>query len=315
MTKEQIPSRISMPCPFGRNLGTGAGNITPVDSVQGNTVNFIDGFPSIYGAPSSNSGKFVTRKEMNGLGNLATNDLFYHKCGGLNTFDADFCAAIGGYPKGAVLQMVGENNTLFDVLSLVENNTFNFVENGVDNEHWRILNMNVGDPFVDNTVFSWEGDNTGGVVQLGTFTAQKNGSLYITKSPNIELSGVVSIPDPFPSWAQTSNHFYNGAGIVVTSSSTVLSPDNFNNTAIHAIGIKSLFFGQMVARLNSTPFNGTLTVNTKQFESYTLTKGSSYSVYLVNSVECQTLSATYSGGRPSLTGNSYRISGSLKIAM
>ena len=125
MTSSQIPSRIAMPCPFG---GFGSDNITPIKTVTGTDVNFPDGFPSAYGAPTDTSGKFVTRKEMNAIGNLASNDLFYHKCGGLNTFDAAFCAQIGGYPKGAVLKMLGDNNTVFDVISLVDNNTFDFTE-------------------------------------------------------------------------------------------------------------------------------------------------------------------------------------------
>lgn len=122
MTSSQIPSRIAMPCPFG---GFGTTNITTIQTVQGNDVNFKDGFPDIYGAPTGNNGRFVTRKEMNAIGNLASNDLFYHKCGGLNTFDADFCAQIGGYPYGAVLEyLIG--NQLYSVMSLKDNNKVDF---------------------------------------------------------------------------------------------------------------------------------------------------------------------------------------------
>ena len=149
MTKAQIPSRIPMPCPFG---GFGSTNITEIESVSGDNVNFVDGFPSAYGAPSSNNGKFVTRKEMNAIGNLASRDLFYHKCGGLNTFDPQFCAAIGGYPKGAVLQYAVANQ-IFEVMSLVENNTIDFtnsnsgvsgITNGsVDGINWVYCNKNI----------------------------------------------------------------------------------------------------------------------------------------------------------------------------
>ena len=149
MTKAQIPSRIPMPCPFG---GFGSTNITEIESTSGNNVNFVDGFPSAYGAPSSNNGKFVTRKEMNAIGNLASRDLFYHKCGGLNTFDPQFCAAIGGYPKGAVLQCPVANQ-IFEVMSLVENNTIDFtnsnsgvsgITNGsVDGINWVYCNKEI----------------------------------------------------------------------------------------------------------------------------------------------------------------------------
>ena len=150
MTSSQIPSRIAMPCPFG---GFGSDNITPIKTVTGTDINFPDGFPSAYGAPTDTSGKFVTRKEMNAIGNLASNDLFYHKCGGLNTFDADFCASIGGYPKGAVLEYL-MGNQLYYVMSLKDNNKIDFTgktptssqsdagitSGGVDSINWVFCN-------------------------------------------------------------------------------------------------------------------------------------------------------------------------------
>lgn len=139
-----------MPCPFG---GFGTDNIEEIATISGgNNVNFLDGFPGAYGAPSSNNGKFVSRKEMNAIGNLASKDLFYHKCGGLNTFDPQFCAAIDGYPKGAVLQYAVANQ-IFEVMSLVENNTIDFtnsnsgvsgITNGsVDGINWVYCNKEI----------------------------------------------------------------------------------------------------------------------------------------------------------------------------
>lgn len=117
-----FPKRKPMPCPFG---GGNDANITPIEMVSSQNVNFYDGFPSVYGAPSANNGKFVTRKEMNAIGNLASNDLFYHKCGGLNTFDPEFALKIGGYAQGAVLQMLFGND-IVNVVSLVDNNMVDF---------------------------------------------------------------------------------------------------------------------------------------------------------------------------------------------
>ena len=117
-----FPKRKSMPCPFG---GGNDANITPIEMVSSQNVNFYDGFPSVYGAPSANNGKFVTRKEMNAIGNLASNDLFYHKCGGLNTFDPEFALKIGGYANGAVLQALIGNDIVY-VRSLVDNNKVDF---------------------------------------------------------------------------------------------------------------------------------------------------------------------------------------------
>lgn len=135
MTQEQFNQnygRIAMPKPFAHD-----GLITPIVDVGDSThpVNFADGFPSEYSAPHSQGGKYVTRGEFNAIGNLATRNDFYKACGGLNTFNAALASKIGGYPKGAVLQLL-DNNVLKYVISLVDNNTVNFNTAGVDGVNW-----------------------------------------------------------------------------------------------------------------------------------------------------------------------------------
>ena len=188
MTSSQVPSRMAMPCPFG---GFGSDNIDPIAQVSGSDVNYIDGFPSAYGAPSSNNGKFVRRKQMNAIGRLASNDLFYHKCGGLNTFDADFCAAVGGYPRGAILEYVA-GTQIYNVMSLVDNNKVDFtgadhssdgtgISTGtVDGINWTYCNKDAPSQQVIN-VASGDGTgvnidrNNGSIVSF--FTAPANGIL------------------------------------------------------------------------------------------------------------------------------------------
>lgn len=135
MTQEQFNQnygRIAMPKPFAHD-----GLITPIVDIGDSThpVNFADGFPSEYSAPHSQGGKYVTRGEFNAIGNLATRNDFYKACGGLNTFNAALSSKIGGYPKGAVLQLL-DNNVLKYVISLVDNNTVNFNTAGVDGVNW-----------------------------------------------------------------------------------------------------------------------------------------------------------------------------------
>lgn len=311
MTSSQVPSRMAMPCPFG---GFGSDNIEPIAQVSGSDVNYVDGFPSAYGAPSSNNGKFVRRKQMNAIGKLASNDLFYYKCGGLNTFDAAFCEAIGGYPKGAVLKMLGDHNTVFDVISLVDNNTFDFTENGIDNEHWKYLNLNIGDPSLDDTVLQWTGTHSEGVIQIGTFVAPKTGTVRVSTSPNINKIGSEVIPNPFPS-SIGSNKFFNGIGIIVAPSSIMVTPDTLiSSNAIFSIGVMSLSFGVMTATLSSTPFRGSISIQNKRFTQYSLSKDIAYTVYIINSPECIT-TGSYSGSNPTVYGNNYSIDGTLTILM
>ena len=135
MTSAEVPSRIPMLKPFAFN-----GTRDAIPDSTGDFMNITQGFPSVYGIPKSSGGKYVSRSDMNSLGFLATNDIFYHKCGGLNTFDASFSDKIGGYPKGAVLQFLN-GNYLYNVISLHDNNTFNFVsENSINGVDWAYCN-------------------------------------------------------------------------------------------------------------------------------------------------------------------------------
>ena len=172
MTSAQVPSRIAIKRPFAES-----GLITPIQDASGDSVNYPQGFPSIYGVPASEGGKYVGRGEINAIGNVATNDLFYHKCGGINTFDAAFAAKIGGYPKGAVLKYLN-GNYIYDVISLVDNNTFDFVAtNTIDGANWAYCNKETSSSdriLVVESSTTVNANNSQGLL-LGVFKAPKNG--------------------------------------------------------------------------------------------------------------------------------------------
>lgn len=170
--------RLAMPQPFA--TGSGA-TITPIaaDGSQ-NKVNFEDGFPSPYSAPASNNGKFVTRGEMNAIGNLASQNQFYFLAGGINTFDSAFATQIGGYPEGAVLKYLS-NGYLYDVVSLVDNNTVNFNEVGVDGENWQYLSVTEKKVF-DDIFFEGGTGVTTGTAILGIVKSKKNSGIILETS-------------------------------------------------------------------------------------------------------------------------------------
>lgn len=218
MTSAQVPSRIAMPCPFG---GFGTENITPIQNLSGADVNFPDGFPAIYGAPVDNNGRFVTRKEMNAIGNLASNDLFYHKCGGLNTFDAAFCAAVGGYPRGAILEYVA-GTQIYNVMSLVDNNKVDFTgadhssdgtgisTGAVDGVNWTYCNKDAPSQQVINVA---SGDGTGVSIDrsvgsiVSFFRAPANGML--TASISLEYGD--------PELSENAENCYFTGGQTITN--------------------------------------------------------------------------------------------------
>ena len=172
MTSAQVPSRIAIKRPFAES-----GLITPIQDASGDSVNYPQGFPSIYGVPASEGGKYVGRGEINAIGNVATNDLFYHKCGGINTFDAAFAEKVGGYPKGAVLQYLN-GNYIYDVISLIDNNMFDFVaSNTIDGANWAYCNKETSSSdriLVVESSTTVNANNSQGLL-LGVFKAPKSG--------------------------------------------------------------------------------------------------------------------------------------------
>ena len=185
MTSSEVPARLPILRPFADN---GTKDVIPDET--GDFMNITQGFPSVYGVPASSGGKYVSRSDMNSIGFMATNDLFYHKCGGLNTFDAEFASKVGGYPQGAVLQYLN-GRYLYNVISLHDNNTFNFVaENSINGVDWAYCNevMASSDKILalesSVSLYCTAGLNLQQTL-LGVFKAQKNGTVIadVTLSP------------------------------------------------------------------------------------------------------------------------------------
>lgn len=190
MTSTQMPTRLAMPQPFAS--GANATRAT-IGSVSGNSVNYPDGFPAVYSSPASEGGKYVSRGEMNAIGNMASNDLHYFKCGGLNTFDAAFAAAVGGYPKGAVLDYI-VGYKLYKVISLVDSNSVDYTVVGVDGENWQWLNSNIpevdpGEPVSIGNI-SLSGSTSGDLLTLPILYAKASGMVSLT--PNGTFSSTTT---------------------------------------------------------------------------------------------------------------------------
>ena len=192
MTSAQVPSRIAIKRPFAES-----GLITPIQDASGDSVNYPQGFPSIYGVPASAGGKYVGRGEINAIGNVATNDLFYHKCGGINTFDAAFAEKVGGYPKGAVLQYLN-GNYIYDVISLIDNNMFDFASsNTIDGANWAYCNKETSSSdriLVVESSTTVNANNSQGLL-LGVFKAPKNGFIVFEGNYTVNTQVGVSADD------------------------------------------------------------------------------------------------------------------------
>lgn len=118
----------------------GAKNNIPEDPTGSYLASIQEGFPPITMLPKKQGGVPPEGKDFNGLGNLLSQFYFYVQNGGLYTFEQDVSDKIGGYPKGAILAFVdAEKGISYFVISLIANNTYNFVTNPeyIDGEKWK----------------------------------------------------------------------------------------------------------------------------------------------------------------------------------
>ena len=218
MTSAEAPKRLYIPQPFASAEGAA---LTEIEIATSNNVNFADGFPSVYEAPSSNNGKFVTRGEMNAIGNLASANEFARACGGIVTFDQRLATKIGGYPRGAVLEMLSGLDYA-RVVSLVDDNLVDFTGNSIDTTivgnicklgsvdgvNWAFCERgSVPDyqtvleipniKFFGNESSSWE-------EYVGVFTAPSDGTIVVLGNADITAhsteansSGIIIVAAPF----------------------------------------------------------------------------------------------------------------------
>lgn len=216
---------LAMPMPFGAN--SDSNYVAPSTTQISNAPNFLDGFPAAFSSPHSGGGRYVTRQQMNGIGNLASRYEFYKRMGGITTFDPTFASAVGGYPAGTVLDFLDGTN-LHKVYSLVDNNTVNFLESGVDGINWALLNQDEGSTrsyilSVDNIPSSTD-------AQVGTFRAARSGPLSIESS--ITSTDTSQITSEYVGTASSSAIYDQdmyGYGIMIVPLGSGSSPSEMPN--------------------------------------------------------------------------------------
>lgn len=146
---------LTIPQPFASD-----GEITAIEDTSTTVPNFSTGVPKIFSAPYSAGGSYFQRSMMNAIGNMASKNAFYRQCGGFYCFDQTVCDKIGGYPKGCVLHWLS-NGQYLSVQSLIDDNTHNFVTDGVDGVNWALCNSGDGMAYPDfsvgttNTLFTY----------------------------------------------------------------------------------------------------------------------------------------------------------------
>ena len=116
---------------------TGDKNILQVPDTHSTDVCFKNGYPAGYDNTSS-SNKSIERNKFNWLLRALSQASYFGQTGIRYTYNSAVSSAIDGYPLGAVLAH-DDGISIRNVVSLVDNNTYDFVTNGVDNQHWKYL--------------------------------------------------------------------------------------------------------------------------------------------------------------------------------
>lgn len=127
--KQSANQPVTLPMPFGKN-----GSVTMPSDNEAATdmVNYTTGIPSAFSSP----GTYIKRAQMNGAINSCSREGFFNQMGGYRTYDPAVAAKCGGYPRGIVLKYF-YMGMMYDVMSLVDNNTWNFVEKGINPSYWK----------------------------------------------------------------------------------------------------------------------------------------------------------------------------------
>lgn len=100
----------------------------PIPSASTGTylASVAEGFPEITQKPIADGGIPPAGGDLNGMLNLLSQFYFFNQNGGTYTFNQEVSDAIGGYPQGAVLWYNSSDGAHVQVVSNIENNTFNF---------------------------------------------------------------------------------------------------------------------------------------------------------------------------------------------
>ena len=274
-----MPSRLYIPQPFASGDGSVVADLTPIDTISGDKVNFVDGFPSVYGSPTSQGGKLMTRGEMNAIGHLASVNEYYRRCGGINTFDPELAMKIGGYPRGAVLEII-EDLDYHKVVSLVDDNKVDF--NGdtlteqqiaagitlgsIDGVNWAYCangEIDASMVVAELPNFHWLGAANQGLVEIATLTpfkAKQNGVLSFEGSFDYDV---------YSKLAQTDGLSLPSGFMILLSDNPAMSPYELKAKVVYSRG-------------NASIITGGITYTTDDQEVVEVVKGRRYALYILH---------------------------------
>lgn len=170
------PTNIDLPFAYA-----GTKNTIPDAATGTNHASFHDGFPPVTMLPIASGGIPPEGNDFNGLFFDITTHTLWVNAGGQYLFDAGLSTAMGGYPKGMVLQNTALNASY---VSLVDNNTTDF--NSTPSSIGTLWGSYSGAAFSNAAVAT-----TGGTVTLSAIQAMAD---MITVTGTLTSNAVLVFP-------------------------------------------------------------------------------------------------------------------------
>ena len=129
---------VAIPCAFAKD--SAYKNVIPDTPSGSYLASWEEGFPYITMIETGLGGTPPDGKDFNGIFNAFGSFFFAIQNGYRPTFSQAVSDLIGGYPQGAVLEYKTDGGQSKPVVSLIANNTYNFVTNPeyIDGVHWAI---------------------------------------------------------------------------------------------------------------------------------------------------------------------------------
>jgi len=279
MKSTDIVQPQAMPSIFGEDIYSATSSTdfeipAATSTSASDTCVMDDGFLPITSEPLDDGGIAPQRKNFNGLFYLSTDQRVYLQNGGFITFNEDVSTAIGGYPQGAVLGYLDANNNFMFVVSLIDDNTNNFVTTPslIDNVNWKKA-IDLSAYALKNLSNCTTGafENVVNVAQsTGKYNVSSWGMPDLDSATSISLSGLnittnIDFSVPSNGYVRARFEFTNGSEALyiddacvfyVNSTGTVDEWTYFLPITSGTHTIRALFNALRITAFNFYPFKG-----------------------------------------------------------
>lgn len=184
MQLSQAPGKLVLA--FGADAGSSYIRTIPVPSqipITPGAASYTDGFPPLTMTDVSAGGVAISGPDMNGILNEMSSVDVWSSAGGVFPYDATFSAAIGGYPKGAIV-LQASGTALW--MSTADNNTSDPDTGGANWEFLAPISLTTNGATGPATL-------SGGVLNIPNYTPSFQKQVFTTSGTFTIPAGITSV--------------------------------------------------------------------------------------------------------------------------